>query len=297
MSRIDYTTDALLSSIKRKASIPANQNLFTNNDFIEILDNELKTYITPLLMRVKDEHFTSYTDFSVVSGTSSYEIPAKAIGKKLRAICKVDSSGNLSSIQQLPLEDVISGSIYQDGYYIQSDNIVLYPTPNESGTIRMFFYRRPNKLVSTTYAAKILSINTGTNEVTCESVPTTWTTSTLLDCIDQLPSFKINKEGTQATLIAGYVLTLPADVVALLQVNDWIAESGETPLPQIPVELIDLLEQSAIVKCMEAMGDKAGFEMASLKLQKLDSDIIGMICGRVDSSPKKAVSKHGIWNY
>lgn len=299
MSQIDYTTAGLISAIKRKASVPANQNLFTDADFAEILDGELRTYIVPLLMRVREEYLVTSSDTSIVSGTASYEIPAQAVGKKLRSLYQVTDAGDLVEIPRLNPEDIAIDRrlVRPYGYYVQGDNIVLYPSPTSSGTLRMFYYRRPNKLVKTSYAAKVSNINVGANEVTCESVPSAWTTNTLLDCIDKEPSFKVNLEGTQASLIAGYILTLPAATVALLEVGDWIAETGESPLPQAPVETFDLLEQAAILKVLEAMGDQSGgFQAAAAKLQQLEANVIDMISPRVDGNPKKITSNRGIWS-
>jgi hypothetical protein len=297
MSQIDYTTTALIASIKRKASIPENQNLFNAEDFVQILNGELRNYIVPILLRVREEYFVTYSDQSIVAGTTSYEIPNQAIGKKLRAVYMVDDSGELVELPRLNPEDVaIDRQVYRPyGYYVQGDNIILYPSPTSSGTLRMFFHRRPNQLVETDYAAKISSVSGSV--VTCESIPTAWTTNSYLDCIDKNPSFKVLAESVQPTVISGYDITLPLATAALLETGDWISEEGESPIPQVPVEMFDLLEQAAIVKCLEAMGDQTGgFQAAVMKMQQLEANIIDMISPRVDGNPKKVTNKRGLWS-
>lgn len=298
MSSISYTTSALIDSIKRKGSFPSNQSLFSDTDFVEILDGELRTYVIPFVLKAREEYFVTSEDFSIVSGTASYEIPSKAIGKKLRALYTVSSTGDLVEIPRLNPEDIAIDRrlIRPYGYYLQGDNVILYPTPTTAGTLRMFYYKRPNKLVVVDNAAKIASVNTGTYEVTLESLPTSWTTLTSLDVIDKDPSFKTKLEGFTSATVSGVVITVTSAQISYFEAGDYIAESGESPIPQIPVECLDLLVQSSIVKCLEAMGDQTGgYQAAATKLAQLEGDILEVVSQRVEGNPKKITNNRGLW--
>lgn len=174
-----YTTTELIAAIKRRGSLPTNQQLFTPDDFINIANDEMETVIVPLLMSVREEYFLHYVDLTATpqsSGPIEIEIPADAVGMKIRDILWVDpSTGALSDIPRLTLEQ-LSGMSYDfinvSGFTLQGNKILLYPGTNQStGMVRLYYIRRPLQLCSTSNAGQVITINTMTNELTLSFVP------------------------------------------------------------------------------------------------------------------------------
>jgi len=291
----DYTTAGLVAAIKRRGSIPTNQQLFSDNDFIALANDELQSSIVPMLMAVREDYFITSKDVAVSSsqGTpATVPIPSDAVGQKLTAVSWVDGSGNLTNVPRLTMEEV-SGNFMDytqsSGFYVKGNNIVLFPNLNNgTGTIRLSYVKRPLHLVATTQAGRIRSINTNTNEVTLSNLPSSWVTGDLINVVSQLQPFD-----TIASSIVINGISSPTIVVSditNLEVGMWIALDGNSPIPQIPVEAHITLAQATTVKCLEALGDREGMQAAEAKLKQNKEDLLTMITPRVDASPKKVTN-------
>jgi hypothetical protein len=85
------TTTALLKSIKRRAMVPDNQNTFSDQDFIDLLNEEMMISMVPSIMRIKEEYFMFKQVVPLVSEKSNYAIPERALASKIRELCFRDS--------------------------------------------------------------------------------------------------------------------------------------------------------------------------------------------------------------
>jgi hypothetical protein len=295
---MDYSSTALIAQVKRFAALPTNQNMFQDADFIAILASQLRTYITPLVMKVKEEYFVTSSTQAITSGTTTYPIPPDAVGGKLRSVQWRDASNNILDLPRLSIEQISTDLqvVRPYGYTIEGDNIVLYPTPLTTATLKMYYYRRPNELVLESDAAKIISANGTTGELICVAVPTTWTTASVLDAIDGKQGFGVLSESVTISSIAGTSVFVSPAVAALLEANDYVSLHNTSPIPQIPVEAFDLLVQAGVVKCLESLSDGGdGTKLAAEQLMKMEEMVINLLTNRVESSPKKIVNNRGIW--
>ena len=166
---VQYTTTQLVAAIKRRGSIPSSQQLFTTEDFVALANDEMETVIVPSIMSVREEYFVGYTDIAVASSNTPVEvnIPADAIGQKLRDVCWVDTNGQLTSIPRLELEQA-SGTIQLDsygqssGFMVRANKIILYPSNQGTGTLRLYYFKRPMQLASSQNSGQITAINENT---------------------------------------------------------------------------------------------------------------------------------------
>lgn len=301
---VNYTTTKLVEAIRRRGSIPSSQQLFSTNDFIALANDEMETVIIPNIMSVREEYFVGYEDVSVTASNTPQEIsiPSDAIGQKLRDLCWVDDNGQLSSIPRLELEQA-SGTQYLDpmisqsyGFMIRANKIVLYPGNSGTGTLRIYYYKRPLELTNTSECGQVTEINTNTNEVTLTFLPSDWTTSDTVNVIGQSQPFETKVTSVQITNVSFPVVTLAS--VDNIAVGDWVALEGYSPIPQIPVEAHKVLAQATVVKCMEAMGDREGMQAAQGKLKKNITDMFKLISPRVDGAPKKITNAgNGIFDW
>lgn len=295
---IDYTVNSIIDGIKRRAAVPGNQQLFNTDDFVDIINEELQTVIVPLMKSVIEEYFITSSDITVTAGTSSYEIPTSAFGAALRDVTVLRGS-DIISIPRFTLEEVSSRSVGRSafgraGFYIQDNNIIIFPSPNTGATLRVFYERRPNKLVKTNQCAQVVSINTGTNEVTCSFVPTSWTTSTSVDIIKSSPHFGNIFENQTIAAINGFTIELP-DVTGI-SVNDWLSETGTSPIPQAPPEAHELLKQAGSIYVLMNQDDSSALQVAGDKYKQMKEHFLTAITPRV-REPKKVVSSNSITDY
>lgn len=300
---IDYTTVDLIKSIKRRASIPTQQQLFADIDFVELANDELDSSIVPLLMRVREEYFVEYKDYQIGLGYK-FEIPFNAIGLKLRSVCIVVNVGTTSeqiiSLPRFDLETIGSNNkgLYSltnnspgvTGFYLEDNSVVLYPQVNSytNGVLRLYFLKRPLKLTVITNSGMIKSINTGTKEIVLSSVPSDWVVGSVLNAVSQVPGFKTTNSKITITSLSNPTVTL--DTVEGLGVGDYITLQGYSVIPQIPVEAQKVLAQSTVVKCLEALGDREGMKVAEAKLEQNKQDMLVLISPRVEGASKKVTN-------
>ena len=86
------TTSALLKSIKRRAMIPDNQNTFTDQDFIDLMNEEMMIGLVPSILQMKEEYFIFNQVVPLIAEKSNYPIPERALASKIRELCFRDSS-------------------------------------------------------------------------------------------------------------------------------------------------------------------------------------------------------------
>lgn len=298
---IDYTTTGIVNAIKLKGILPDAQQLFLPDDLISIMDGEMKTIIVPQIMSAKQEYLVSSYDQSISSGQTKFFIPHQAIGGKLRDFVLVNADGKEIGIDRYEPEDVKTGGDEwtHRGFFVDNDQVNLLPTDGDfvGYSARMKIFRRPNNLVLESKAAKVTAINTSSLEVTCDKMPSHFTTSLTYDFVKGKPSFRCHAENKSISTIVGFVLkfseTLPED----LAIGDWVAETGFSPIPQIPYELHPLLEQRVVIKCLEGMKDRTGLELASKAYDEMLNQFGFIVAPRVDGTPQKAVSRRGISGY
>jgi hypothetical protein len=302
MSR--YTTEELVKAIKRRSTSPTSQQLFKVEDYVDFANDEMETNIIPLIMSVREEYFVGFKDVVVPANLSTpfeFEIPADAIGQKLRELCIVDpNDGSLTSIPRIAPEQV-SGSNLEtttvSGFIVRANKVVLYPARSYAGrTLRVFYFKRPLTLVPLNKAAKITQVNTNNNQIVLDGVPSTWAVGNKLSVVRGSQPFQTVIESVEITAISSPTLTLTT--VSGIQVGDYVALEGFSCIPQIPVEAHKVLAQATAVKVLEALGDFEGMAAAERKLNQNKEDMLKLISPRVDSSVKRVTSNgSGLWDY
>lgn len=141
----EWSTSGLIASISRNAFLPANQNTFSQADFIAIMNEELQSRVIPYILDLNENYF--YTTVQVATlGSSSkalsvgsapqggsnvgYPLPADAIGKRLIDVSAVLASGATRALPMVTDWQAGSPGSYKFGCYIGGQNgdyLYLYP--------------------------------------------------------------------------------------------------------------------------------------------------------------------------
>ena len=273
-------TTELISALKIHGSFPTSNDLFSDADFLSLYNHQLLAEITPLMLKLNEEYFLQSKDFTIAAG-STYRIPTRAIGSKIRTLFYVDGSGNQSSLARLFEEDRPSNA---SGFYMLRNSIEL-SNDYTSGTLRMKYLARPSSLVLTTACAQISSIDTVTNTVEVSSAPATFANGTAVDFVQKLNPYDLLGMDYAISSVSGTTFTFASLPDGLIE-GDWICLATESPVPMIPEELHPVLVQSALCKTLSSKKDKA-YKDELETLARVKTDAINMLDPRVEDNSTK----------
>lgn len=290
------TTTDLISEVKLIGSFPTSNSLFSNDNFLTFLNREQLTTIVPLLNKVNEEYFITEKDYSITANQANYRIPKRAVVSQLRDIQLISANGTVTKLTRLYEDNRSSTNNGERGYYIKGNEILLSPTPIQSvDTLRMIYMRRPSSFVLPTACAQIISIDTVLNQVVVSSLPSSMSTSTVVDFVQADSPYDLLTMDSSIVSVSGTTLSfasLPSD----LAVNDYICIAGQTCVPMIPEELVTLLVQAVLCSCLSAKKDKS-VELELQKLEQMKMTFTDVLSPRVKSNDKVIVNRNGLLRF
>jgi hypothetical protein len=277
--------------------IPASQVTFDNAELLLMATEEIHTYMLPRILSDRENYYLSEAGArqATVPNQAEYDIPYRAVGKMAQDVVLVDAAGNQQSLVRIEPESVATFNLTSTGspraFFFRNNKIVLSPTPNSANEfLHTPYYIRPSLIVEVTEAAQITAINTVTNTVTVASLPSTIGTTTEIDFVKNRPGFECLAIDITISSIVGLDLvfdSLPAGLI----VNDWIALSEQTPMPQIPAELHPVAAQRVAVQVLGALGDVNGLRIAAKALETMEEQAYKLTHPRVHGEPRKVIVK------
>lgn len=298
------TSDKLIESIKRRASIPTNQITFTNDDFLAFADEEMSLGMVPAIQRMREDYLMRTDSVPLVANVLRYKIPYRATGNKLRELSYRDNNGNIFEMTRIMKEDlpyyngpIVNTRIY--AFYVENDEVVLVPDSLSivSGDLQMTYYIRPNSLVLLEKVGVITGINTVTGDVTVSSIPEAFSVNSLYDFI-QVKSphttMDFDVAPTAMNIVTNTITFDPGDLPTGLAVGDHLALATESAIPQVPSDLHAILAHRVATRCIEAMGDLENLQAANAKQAEFEQQLQTLIEDRVEGTPKKLVNRHAL---
>lgn len=282
------TSDQMINGVRRRAMIPTDNATFSDTDFLEIMNEELLLNLVSTIMKVHEEFYVYPYRATVETDETEYTIPARAIGNKIRLAKLRDAAGQFVDLTRIKPEDSNRYIYNNRAFYLQDNKIVFVNTP-QSGTVQMDIYLRPNQLVKAERGAVVSAIDTDTGVVTFASnVPSHFAANIKYDFVKKSAPCKILGFDVTATAQATTSLTFATtDIPDDLEVGDYVTIAEETIVPQMPVEMVPILEQLAAIYCLEAIGDTEAAQQAERKLQKMEYNVNTLIDNRTEGNPQK----------
>jgi hypothetical protein len=294
-----YTTADLLESIKQRAVLPDNQTTWSDEKLLIAATEEMRSVIVPLLMSVREEYFVTYEDVAIVSGTSRYAIPERAVGMGVRELLWIDTNGNAYPMPMITVEDgEVTSSTWTStsgsgtspyAYRLEWNSIVLSPAPTAVGTMRVMYVVSPGELCETDDAARITTIDTATNTVSCSTVPAAWSGGESVDIIKGSGGYEYLSTGASIVAVNGTDVTLSA-LPSGLSVGDWVSIEGQSPIPQLPRELQPLLAHKVVVQILESMTQTQAAKQANDRVNQMIQSALSIISPRNKGGAKKLVA-------
>ncbi len=299
-----YLSEDFITSVKRRCNVPTSQVTFQPVDFLALGDEEIRSKLLPLILKTMEEFYVTTLDFQIAANVSIYAIPPRAVSMALRDVQIVQSNNTDTRIplERLNPEDLyaaLSGNarflIQKNGFYLQGNSLILYPTPVQAGdTLRMSYYMRPSSLVPTATCGLITGFNLGAQTITVSVVPSNITTLTPVDLVRAIPGFECTAIDQTISSIVGTTLTFSAALPTNLQIGDYVCQSGQSCVVQVPVELQPLLFQYVVVRILSAQGDQTNLKAAVAELEALEKAANLLLAPRVSGKVKRATNARSI---
>ncbi len=303
MARV-YTASSLIEGIKRRASIPQNQATFGPEDFLAFADEELKLGILPEIMSLHQDYFLFESDTTIEADVTEYEIPARALGNKLRDLQYKPDPKTYIEMTRVGIGDRFTSSgIIGDirRFYVKNNKVVISPTLDSTGagSLNFVFYIKPSQLVLEDRIGIIQSItNLGaTTALVLSQIPEDFSTSITYDFYKfESPNTisKIDLVPVSLTTATKTIVFNTSDIPATLKVGDHVSQAGETNIPQIPEEFNAMLEQMVACRILEAQGDSQGLQNALIKLKQMTDAGGDLIDNRIEDAPRKIVNRSSL---
>ncbi len=298
-----YTTDDLVTDIRRDSFLPAVQSQWTTARILALADKVLLRRVIPALLGVNDGYYRETSDVSLTASTASYDLPRYAMFNKVHQVALVDSDGKLRFLEHLGPSDLRHRNATSEGepfaFIFDADQITLIPTPSSGAVttwpeMRAWIYRRPGRMVATTSAAKVQSVDSGTGIVTYTAdKPSTFTSSSRHDFyLGESPFRRIGSATTATASGSTTTQTFSTTEAALLAADDYVCVRDETVFPPCSIEVVPFLEELVINAINESMGDRAAAEAARKNIIEDMLTLVGASANRADAQPKTVSLMH-----
>jgi hypothetical protein len=144
-------------------------------------------------------------------------------------------------------------------------------------------------------AARVVQVTTPTSLVVDRSV--TCGGNGFLDVIAGEPGYEVKNRLVPVATIPtpGTSVTLQSVPKIPVQVGDWLAFPGTTPMVPLPLEMHPLLAQRMVVKFLEAQGEEGQLQQARQSLDEMVRQVPLLIQPRAEGKPKKLAPRLGLW--
>lgn len=272
----EWDTRALFTRVTTDARVPRGAQYATIANLLPVLDRHLRALVVPRLLNVCEDWLTQTTTYSVTSGTATYRLPSRNL--RVLDVALLDASGNVqcafsratATQAKQRREEGWTRETGRPAYWlVEGSSLRLYPTPDASGqfTLSVRYARRPGRLVDSTgsdaWVVSSYDANTGVVTVVGTGTPTVMP----YDFIRGTPNFDPAQDDMVPALVSP-VTTNIWDVTLAdwsgdpPEAGDYMATSGTSPVPQIPLDYITILELAAVEQVARENGDRAGSESA-----------------------------------
>lgn len=302
------TTDELLESIKLRSMAPTSQTTFTDTRLLTLMSQELRSYVAPKIIGVREDFFLNHQDTPVTANRELYPMVERAVGNSIKAVTYIDSGGNEKPLFRTTIKSIkYFNTPGEPGrFLIFGDNVRILPAPNVSGGfIRQYYFQTLSDLVKTSSVGKITAITEGasTTEFTInKDLTSSLSSGDLIDFQSAKSPFQLWKYDVEIQTISATKVTVnnsdiqDASGEVRARVGDYICPPLQTNIPQVPVDYMTLLVQRVVCKIYESLNDARKLQLARGDLLAMEKDLFTLVKSRVEAQPRK-VSNKGVLDY
>ena len=255
-----------------------NNNPNSDTNILSTATEVLHTKILPLIMSAREEFYVINKDFAVTANQANYVIPTRSSAMLLREV-QLTKGDRVHNLPIIPPEGQTNTSAGEPiGYFLQHNDIMLYPTPSTTtGTLKVRYFIRPNTLAKVADCTQITAV--GATTLTFASIPSTWSTTDTFDFISKDSPHEqhaIDQVSSSVLTTTMEFASIPDSVV----VGDWVSLSDTTPIPQLPIEFMALLAIGTAEIVLWSLGDREGAATLKGEYREVAQGLLGMITPR-----------------
>lgn len=283
----EWDTRAMHTRIITDARVPRGAQYRTIDNLLPVLDRHLRALVVPRLLNVCEDWLTQTKTYEVVADTAVYRLPSRNL--RVLDVALTDSEGRVrdgfsrataTQAKHRRIEWWIKERGTPTYWLVEGSNLRLYPTPDTSGqyTLTVRYAHRPGRLVDSQADTvwTVVSFNGLTSTVTLSGL-TAPVASVGYDFIGGQPNFDaFQDDATLASITpagAGQWTAMLVDWDGRApEAGDYMSLAGTSPVPQIPLDYITILELATVEQLCRENGDRAGSESArDARLALMDS--------------------------
>lgn len=287
-----YLSDDLIRAAKRRGFIPTAQGAYTNADFLAAADEEIRSYILPLIRRTQEDYSLQQQDYTVTQG-AQYRIPYRAVMSTLRGVYPLDAQGNIIPCPRVDPDDLadVAWGLYILGNVVFLLNSTGWANPAK---LRALYFIRPSSLVLASGAAQVTDFDADTKTITISTPPAGYAGNTSWDIVRGRPGFELLGFDLPGALL-GSTLTMGGPLPSDLALGDWVCLPEQTPIPQIPAELHPLLAERVAAAFLRSQGDKEGYAASKAEQSRLEADALVLLSQRIGGEVRKVINRGGLF--
>ncbi len=264
------TADSLIAKVVRATKWPSAEDNrpVTNANLLEIADDCILGIAWPAIIALAPDYYVCALDHALVADYSRYRLPGRMFGP-IKDVLILDADGNEESSHLITLDDLghldrlVTGNTY---HFIEGDYLGIEPTPETGVTdsARIRYFRAPSTLALVATATTITAVDLETDEYAF----------TVADAsvLDEDADYDVISAGNahmvlaeDATLddLSGSVATMEESLLGSgIQVGDYVAPAGTTPIVQVPDHAIPWLVALIASEALEHHDPQGSTRMA-----------------------------------
>jgi len=290
----DYTTADLLTEVRQRAMLTTDQNTWDSPAILREADSVVRTHCMARLRNFGMGYQETFVDYTV-SPNTSYPVPPRTMGQ-VRDVqyTQGDDERSLATLAQLSTPQEAERGIIVGGYFRLSGDRLFLANGMTQGLLRVYYFLRPGRLVEVSNCAEVVSIAGAV--ITCTAAPPTgFVTGARVDLISlEPPSFRPRLIDAEIQGVSGSDITLaaaPAGTQVPLA-GEFVALSGQSPVPQVPLEMHSYVAQHTAVNIL--LSQKPTSQLAQGAQLRLKDEVQAMrdlLSPRVSGEPEILVNR------
>jgi hypothetical protein len=300
---LPYTVDDLLADAKLRAFLPTSNTSTTSlsdSDILRLANDELWASMTPKIQAAVEEFFVVEYAVPISPPQVAFDVPARATGGQLRDVYLIPAGGNAFQRRKIPRfspEQIqtfqanpqqLSSANGPAGFWMQGNQVVLWPFTQTADTLILSTFFRPNQMVPVVNCNTITAINYSTGVVSfAAAVVPPYAANVLCDFVRAVPGFDPLIFDIPIVSVSGGTITFAANQLTPQQtriaVGDYVCVAGTAPVPQIPQTLHPLLAARTALRICRAIGDRGNAEVLAQDVADMESTMYTVLSPRVES--------------